>query len=59
MQVHGLDARAWPQRGDFYHVVNGQAYGPSIPNEPLGSYQERVRVAYGSLRGVSFHSFAR
>jgi hypothetical protein len=59
MQVYGIDARQWPERGDFYHVVRGEAYGPSLVNEPLGSYQSRVRGAYGSLRGVSFHSFAR
>jgi hypothetical protein len=59
MVGYGIDTHKWPERGDFYHVTGGHAYGPSLPGERLGQYQDRVRDAYGSLRGVSFHSFAR
>lgn len=41
-------------RGDFVHIVKGQRYGPSAPGESLEAYKQRVRAAYGDLRGVTF-----
>ena len=38
----------------FYHVVGGKAYGPSLPDETLSQYKQRVRNAYGNLHGVEF-----
>lgn len=51
----GLDTRNWPQ-GKFCHRSNGNYYGPSDNNETLTDYRKRVRGAYGTLRGISFHT---
>jgi hypothetical protein len=38
----------------YYHVSNGRAYGPSLPDETLEAYKIRVRKAYGTLAGIKF-----
>ena len=39
----------------YYHTAgNGKAYGPSLEGETLDQYKERVRKAYGSLKGIKF-----
>lgn len=45
----------WSPQGHYYHRSGGAAYGPSKPGETLARYKARVKAAYGSLRGVTFH----
>lgn len=42
-------------QGRFYHRSGGSAYGLSNPGETLEAYKARVKAAYGTLRGVTFH----
>ena len=51
----GLDTRDWPQ-GQFCHRSNGNYYGPSPDGESLADYRKRVRGAYGTLKGITFHT---
>jgi hypothetical protein len=54
MSDHPFPAH-WAQQGNFFHRVNGSDYGPSAVGESLEAYKARVKGAYGSLRGVTFH----
>lgn len=38
----------------YYHTTgNGKAYGPSYEGETLEQYRERIKRAYGNLRGIT------
>lgn len=54
MTTHSFP-RHWGPQGRYYHRSNGTAYGPSQPGETLPAYKARVKAAYGTLRGVTFH----
>jgi len=42
------------QEPRYYHSTgNGRVFGPSKAGETLPAYRDRVRVAYGDLRGVT------
>jgi len=45
----------WGPQGRYFHRVNGVDYGPSAIGETEAAYKERVKGAYGNLRGVTFH----
>jgi hypothetical protein len=46
----------WGQaQGVYAHRTTSGVYGPSNPGETLPDYKARVKEAYGTLRGVSFH----
>lgn len=55
MTQHALPAHWGKAQGVFYHKSGGAAYGPSNPGETLEAYKARVKDAYGSLRGITFH----
>lgn len=45
----------WGPQGRYYHRSNGVDYGPSAIGESLDDYKARVKAAYGTLKGVTFH----
>lgn len=55
MMTHPFPAHWGQPQGRFYHRSNGVAYGPSAIGESLPDYKARVKGAYGTLRGVTFH----
>lgn len=54
MSAHPLPPH-WGPQGRYYHRTTRGAYGLSKPGETLDAYKQRVRNAYGDLRGVTFH----
>lgn len=45
----------WGPQGRYFHRTSGGDYGPSAIGESLAAYKARVKAAYGTLRGVTFH----
>ena len=55
MTSHPFPSHWGRPSGRFYHRSSGSAYGPSKPGESLTAYKARVKDAYGTLRGITFH----